>query len=206
MSSHSHHHICGGAAEFCGKRIYEVACLEGQVSLVAYFFQCRADSVPIYLGEIRQSMEVILTVNVVNMKRLQSILTESADKVAGVNADDGCVTDIETSHEPLAVKGIDVTDELLGAGAGGMVDLKSTRLLPHILNAHSHTVFLAIGLQRVIKLHIPFKKLLGNAFLAILKMLNGMNDDIGDTQVRRISYRSSYVVKTTNGFLHITKA
>ena len=122
MSSHSHHHICGGTAKLSGERIYKVACLKCQVALVAYFFKCRAYSVPINFGEIRQCVEIVLAVNVVNVKGFKSVLTESADKVAGINADDGRMTDIKTSHKPIAVQSINVANEFLGARAGGVVN------------------------------------------------------------------------------------
>ena len=150
-------------------------------------------------------MQVGFAVHVVNVESLEAILTERAYEITGVNTDYGRVTDIETSHEPLAVQRVNIAHELLGTGAGGVIDLDSTRHLPHILNAYSHAIFLAIRLQRIVKLHIPFKKLLRNTLLAILKVLDRVNYNIRNSEIGCIADRSSNIMESFYGSVHITE-
>ena len=130
-------------------------------------------------------MEVALAVNVVDVEGFETILAKLTDKVCGVFTDQRRVTDVETSYEPLAVQRINVAYKLLGAGAGGVVDLESTRLLPHVFHSNLYAIFLAIGLERVVKLHIPLKKLLGNTTLAVFKVLNGVNHHERNAEIAR---------------------
>jgi hypothetical protein len=149
-------------------------------------------------------VEVVLSVNVVNVKSLEAIFAESTDKIARINSADRSVTKVKTSHESGAVESVYVSYEFFRAGAGGVVDY-SVRLLPHVLNAYSNAVFLGVGLESVIELHIPLEKLLGNTGLAIWKMLNGVNNYYADAQIGCVSDSAPDIVESLNGSVHILK-